>query len=57
MNEISRLSEERAQVKIFTVWCFDSVILYVGIFVEMWPGVDVLGSICSIHYMRYSQIR
>lgn len=57
MNEISRLSEEWAQVKIFTVWCFDSMILYVCIFVEMWPGVDVLGSICGIHYMCYSQIR
>lgn len=56
MNEIRRLSEEQAQVKVFTVWCFYSMILYVDVFVEMWPGVNVLGAICSIHDMCYSQI-
>lgn len=55
MNEISRLSEERAQVKVFTVWCFYSVILYVGVFVETWPGVNVLGAVCSVHHVCYSQ--
>lgn len=56
VNEISRLSEEWAQVKIFTVSCFYSMILYVGVFVETWPSVDVLGAICSIHHVCYSQI-
>lgn len=56
VNEISRLSEEWAQVKIFTVWCFYSVILYVGAFVETWPSVNVPGAVCSVHHVRYSQI-
>lgn len=57
MNEIGRLGEERAQVKLFTVCCFDSMIQYVGVFVEAWPGVNVLGAICGIHHMCYSQTR
>lgn len=57
MNEISRLGEERAQVEILAVWCLDPMILYVGVFVEPWPGVNVLGAICSIHHMCYPQIR
>lgn len=56
MNEISRLCEEWAQVKIFTVCCFHSMILYVGVFVETWPRVNVLGAICSIHHVCNSQI-
>lgn len=57
MNKISRLTEERAQVKIFTVWCFYSVIQYAGVCVETWPGVNVLGAICSIHHVCYFQFR
>lgn len=55
MNEISCPTEEWAQVKVFAIWCFDSMILYVNVFVEIWPGVNVLGAICSIHHMCYSQ--
>ena len=57
MNEISRRAEEWAQVEIFTVCCLHSVILYVGVFVETWPSVNMLGAICSIHHMCYSQLR
>lgn len=56
MDEIRRLSEEWAQVKLFAVGCFYPMIPYAGVFVEKWPGVNVQGAICSIHHMRDSQI-